>query len=48
MKSEREIQRVIMGWFEDCNDDESIIKLESMIYDITEQEKENRWYDLKN
>jgi len=48
MKSELEIQELIMDCFSECNDDGEVAEMESMIFDITQQERENRLYDLRN
>ena len=48
MKSEIEIQELIMDCFSECNDDGEIAEMESMISDIAEQERGNRLYDLRN
>lgn len=48
MRSEQEVQETIMDWFSECENDEEIIEMESMISDLTAQERENRIYDLRN
>ena len=48
MRSEQEIQETITDWFSECENDEEIIEMESMISDLTAQERENRIYDLRN
>ena len=48
MRSEQEVQETIMDWFSECESDEEIIEMESMISDLTAQERENRIYDLRN
>lgn len=48
MRSEQEVQEIITDWFSECENDEEIIEMESMISDLTAQERENRIFDLRN
>ncbi|MCC2820669.1 hypothetical protein LK537_25505 [Lachnoclostridium pacaense] len=48
MQKEQEVQEVIMDWFSECENDGEINEMESMISDLTAQERENRLYDLRN
>ncbi len=48
MKSELKIQEIIMNCFSECCNSEEVAEMESMILDITQQEKENCSYELRN
>lgn len=47
MKREIEIQELIMNCFSECSNREEVSEMDSMILDITQQERENRLYDLR-
>lgn len=45
---ERKITDTIADLFAICTKEEEVFELESMLYDLAKQEKENRLYDLKH
>ena len=44
--NEKEIRGQIIEWFNACNNKEEVSKMYTIICDVTEEEKENRVYDL--